>query len=278
LVPLWHGTSYYDIEPTIQADNMIIEKGELIVKCMPELPDGCEIDEDKFDDYINEHEKDNDWIIPVKATATCCEEDGGHSDWWNMNVHVDKDCNIKKIYDKKDKNETSIIIGDAPEHTEIGKRLKIILKILKLNKKSMKIYFNCKSNLDDVFKYAYIHNININAFEEIMTDNIKKLINFKTTVIGFKDIEIKEIEQNKIYYINDLFLDSDVKDNSLGVISYSLLYSICNDFERFKVFIKKLSLITMFSSRCINFNVFEPEAEMFKYKANQIMTKIRSSR
>jgi hypothetical protein len=46
LVPLWHGTSYYDIEPTTQADNMIIEKGELIVKCIPELPDGCEIDED----------------------------------------------------------------------------------------------------------------------------------------------------------------------------------------------------------------------------------------
>jgi hypothetical protein len=57
----------------------------------------CEIDEDEFDEYLDEHEKDNDWIIPVNVTATCYEEDGGHSDWWNINVFVDKDCNIKKI-------------------------------------------------------------------------------------------------------------------------------------------------------------------------------------
>jgi hypothetical protein len=44
LVPLWHGTSYYDIEPTINADG-VEEKGELIVKCIPELPNGYEIDE-----------------------------------------------------------------------------------------------------------------------------------------------------------------------------------------------------------------------------------------
>jgi len=44
LVPLWHGTSYYDIEPIINAEG-VEEKGELIVKCIPELPDGYEIDE-----------------------------------------------------------------------------------------------------------------------------------------------------------------------------------------------------------------------------------------
>ena len=69
---------------------------------------------------------------------------------------------IKKI--KRNK----YIIGDAPENTEEDKRLKIILKILKLNKKSMKIYFKCESNFDDVFNYAYIHNIDIDAFEDIM--------------------------------------------------------------------------------------------------------------
>ena len=48
LVPLWHGTSYYDIEPTLQGD-ITREKsdtGELIVKCIPDLPPGVEIDED----------------------------------------------------------------------------------------------------------------------------------------------------------------------------------------------------------------------------------------
>jgi len=44
LVPLWHGTSYYDIEPIINAEG-VEEKGELIVKCIPELPVGYEIDE-----------------------------------------------------------------------------------------------------------------------------------------------------------------------------------------------------------------------------------------
>ena len=74
---------------------------------------------------------------------------------------------FKKIMIKKIKRN-KYIIGDAPENTEEDKRLKIILKILKLNKKSMKIYFKCKSNFDDVSNYADIHNIDIDAFEEIM--------------------------------------------------------------------------------------------------------------
>ena len=37
------------------------------------------------------------------------------------------------------------------------------------------MYFDCKSNLDDVLRYANIHKINVGAFEEIMTDNIKNL-------------------------------------------------------------------------------------------------------
>jgi hypothetical protein len=50
LVPLWHGTSYYDIdnEPTTQTEctGKNIQCGELIVKCIPDLPPGIEIDED----------------------------------------------------------------------------------------------------------------------------------------------------------------------------------------------------------------------------------------
>jgi hypothetical protein len=45
LVPLWHGTSYYDIEPTSQTQGEL-QVGELIVKCIPDLPQGIEIDED----------------------------------------------------------------------------------------------------------------------------------------------------------------------------------------------------------------------------------------
>ena len=188
-------------------------------------------------------------------------------------------CHIKKIYDKNDKNETNLKIGDAPENTELSKRIKIIFKILKLNKKSMKTYLNCKGNIDDIFRYANIHKINIDAFEEIMTDNIKKLINFKTFGIGFKDIEYREIEQNKIYHINDLFLDYDDDDkNNFGVISYSLIYNICNDFERYKIFVKKLSLITMFSSRCSSFDAFKAETIKFKEQAYEIIKKIRCLR
>jgi curved DNA-binding protein CbpA len=48
LVPLWHGTSYYDIEcesTTQTEDPAEKEKEELIVKCIPDLPVGYEIDE-----------------------------------------------------------------------------------------------------------------------------------------------------------------------------------------------------------------------------------------
>ena len=45
LVPLWHGTSYYDIEPISQTQSEL-KVGELIVKCIPDLPSEIEIDED----------------------------------------------------------------------------------------------------------------------------------------------------------------------------------------------------------------------------------------
>lgn len=48
IVPLWHGDSYYDI---INSEESTI-KGELIVKCIPELPEGIEIDEDN-NLYVN---------------------------------------------------------------------------------------------------------------------------------------------------------------------------------------------------------------------------------
>jgi hypothetical protein len=44
IVPLWHGDSYYDIVEREKEEQKII--GELIVKCIPEFPEGIEIDED----------------------------------------------------------------------------------------------------------------------------------------------------------------------------------------------------------------------------------------
>ena len=51
LVPLWHGTSYYDIvslqeKQEKQENNKEKKIEELIIKCIPELPTGYEIDED----------------------------------------------------------------------------------------------------------------------------------------------------------------------------------------------------------------------------------------
>jgi hypothetical protein len=46
LVPLWHGDSYYDvIEKNDDKNDNNTKTKELIVKCIPELPDGIEIDE-----------------------------------------------------------------------------------------------------------------------------------------------------------------------------------------------------------------------------------------
>jgi hypothetical protein len=181
-------------------------------------------------------------------------------------------CNVKKVFDKTKINNT-FKISDAPKNTELTKRISIIHKILSIYKKSYYNYFKYNDDVSNIINTAKKYKIDINEFNDVMDDNVKKLINIRPIGIGFKEIEFKQIEQNIIYYIVDLFLDEDVK--KFGVISYSLLYRICDDFERYKRFVKNLSLIAMFASRCINFHHIKSSKDYFIIKATEKITQIR---
>jgi hypothetical protein len=54
-----------------------------------------ELNDDLLDDYLDEREGNN-YLLPLRIKASCYEEDGGHSDWWESKVEVDKDCKITR--------------------------------------------------------------------------------------------------------------------------------------------------------------------------------------
>ena len=56
-----------------------------------------ELDEDSTDISIEEKEEGDNLKLVFKVTAKCYEEDGGHSNWWNVIVEVDDNYKIIKI-------------------------------------------------------------------------------------------------------------------------------------------------------------------------------------
>ncbi len=87
-----------------------------------------------------------------------------------------------------------------------------------------------------------------------MNDYIMNILSSQSTLIGFKDIEYSNIGcfNNVIYVINDI-----------EIISNTTLNKICDDFDRYKVYIKNLSLISLYASRCYDFHKIE--LEVFSY-------------
>lgn len=163
-------------------------------------------------------------------------------------------CVIKKAYNSIDyldeEEEENSKIDDAPEKTEEYKRYEILFEILYNYRKSKKLKIEAKKLIEEALKYCDKYKI-----EYTITDYIYNIIDNKTIGIGFKDIEYKDIElNNNIYTIIEL--ETDIYDKALpiGYISNSCIRKISNNFELFKIFVKKLSIMSLFASRCINYD------------------------
>jgi hypothetical protein len=166
--------------------------------------------------------------------------------------YKNSNCVVKKAFNTKENVKSfDNKIEDAPEITEVDKRVNIITKILKTYYKSLNKLNITKGLLRECINIAINNNIDHNLF---MNDFIKKILLSKTTLIGFKEIEHSNINcfNDVVYVIGDI-----------EMISNSLLKKICSNFERYKVFIKSLSLIALYASRCINFDRIDLEAFSF---------------
>jgi hypothetical protein len=150
-------------------------------------------------------------------------------------------CEVRKAFKISCKDNN--YYDDAPVITEEEKRKKIINNILKIYRKSMANYDIHKQLIKDANKIADNNKID---YSIIMNEYIEKILYSSTKGIGFKEIEFTDID-----YTNEIYIIIDVMNET---ISNSCIEKICNDFEKYKIYIKKLSLISLFASRCIDFD------------------------
>jgi len=185
-------------------------------------------------------------------------------------------CDIKVIQSTKNKADKT---NDAPEKTEIEKRINRIMDLLWFYNKSCKNYNTYKGECELIIKNAKKHKIN---YEPLLSPFIIKLISIKTNnkYISYKDIESLEIEENIKYNINEFSIFIlDIKDrksfNNNFIYPKSFIYTLCNDFDRYIKYLKNLSLIIVYYSRCIKGNdTMKKETNDLK---NQIQYKIEDN-
>lgn len=174
-------------------------------------------------------------------------------------------CEVKKAFKIEDKK--SHYYADAPEITTEQKRIKIINNILETYSKSMLNYGLYKQLIKDAIKIAHNNKID---YSIIMNEDIERILYTPTKGIGFKDIEFTDIDYN-----NEIYIIIDVMNET---ISNSYITKICNDFEIYKVYVKKLSIISLFASRCINFDKIELDAYSFIDKLELIINEYKKEK
>jgi len=151
-------------------------------------------------------------------------------------------CNINKIF--KINNNFGTPISPAPNKTDLEKRIERINSIIDGYFNSSKIQENLRYTIGILTKTIKINNLNI-----ILSDDIIELQNNYYEQITFRALEFIEINHKIRYKLIDL----NYKERNRG-ITYNLYNHICNDYERYKIYVKKLSLIILYYSRCINYN------------------------
>jgi hypothetical protein len=160
------------------------------------------------------------------------------------------ECKIYKIIkDNEDKSNNKI--EDAPVLTEIEKRIKRIIKIIKYIEKSTKIYLRYKYEINVAIRKSNENNLEYSQYYNDFINNIR--FN-KNEYIGFKDLEFKKTENNIIYIINEILCKA---------LSTTLIVNICSDFERYVVYVKQLALVAVYASRCTDTKIIEKKSKIF---------------
>ena len=116
--------------------------------------------------------------------------------------YPDSNCNVKQIKALISKAEK---VNNAPQLTEIEKRILRLNTLLWCYNKSYKEYITSKQECKEIIEKAKKNNID---YEKFLSPFILKLICIKTNneYIPYKDIETLEIDKNRMYHINEFNL------------------------------------------------------------------------
>ncbi len=156
--------------------------------------------------------------------------------------YKNSNCSINKIFNSS--SNFGITISNSPNKTDVEKRMERIDIIIKGYLNGYKKQMEIKTK---IFKLSNI--ININKIDIKLSEEILELKDNFYYQITFRDLENIIIKPNRRYKLIDI-ID---KERNFG-ISYSLYNYICSNYERFKIYVRQLSLVILYYSRCINYN------------------------
>lgn len=166
--------------------------------------------------------------------------------------HKKSNCNINKIF------KTSVnhgIINTGIMRTEIEKKMDRLNNIVKAYLTGIKIENELKSKLYTTIKYM----TNARLKEINLSDDLLKIKDNFYYPITFRDLMNTKINHMKRYKLIDIY----PKEKNNG-ISSSIMNYICGNDDIYKLYIRNLSLIIVYYSRCINYS--------YKDSINMIIT------
>lgn len=157
--------------------------------------------------------------------------------------YKNSNCGINKIF--KLNNNFGTIISPAPNKSDMEKRMERIDTIINGYFNGCKRQEEIRYRIIELSKIIKINNLNI-----ILPEHILQLQNNYYNQITFRGLEHIDINHKERYILIDLISNEKNKG-----ITYNLYYYICNDYNKFKIYVKKLSLIILYYSRCINYDI-----------------------
>lgn len=173
--------------------------------------------------------------------------------------YKNSNCGINRLF--KANNNHGTIISPAPNKTEFEKRLERIDQLLKAYHSGLYREEKLKISVLGLSNIINENNLDIKIHEDLL-----KIKSNYYNEISFRFLEFIKIDYGKKYKLIDL--------HKKEIISYNLYYRICNDYETFKIYVKNLSLIILYYSRCINKNFNLSINEYLDQCKEQLMKKI----
>jgi hypothetical protein len=179
--------------------------------------------------------------------------------------YKNSNCSIKKLFkdDEDDEDDLYKYESPAPLLTLTDKRIKRIKTILKYIKKSFKAFKLTRIDIKNIIKEAKQQHIEYNQY---INEYILKLLDVKTKLIGFKDIVNTKIENDIVYDITDI-----------DEISFSYMNKICDEYDTYIIYVKSLSLIALYASRCREAKIIATQIEAFQQSIKEAIKNKKKS-
>lgn len=160
------------------------------------------------------------------------------------------------------------ITASTASYTETEKRIARIDIILDIYIHSMRKYASIREKTYDCFRKIKNNNLDINLDELFL--KIKD--NFYIP-ISIKELEYKEIDPQKRYKIIEIDVWAQKCER---IFIFSSTYKhMTDDYEHFKCYVKKLSMIIQYYSRCIKYDYIDLKIQELNKKVDDMINEKR---